>query len=108
MHIDILRSLRDAARMERPKKLRIKIWFHFHDNAPAHRSVSIKSFLAKKQCDNMEHSPVSPDQAAADFYMYHQLKSAMKGRRFCVATEIIKNATEELKMLSPDDFQECF
>jgi hypothetical protein len=32
----------------------------------------------------------------------------MKGRDFSVATDIIKNATEELKRLSQNDFQECF
>jgi len=41
--------------------------------------------------------------AAAD-----RLKSAMKGRRFCDATDIIKNATEELKSLSQNSFQEYF
>ena len=30
------------------------------------------------------------------------------GRRFCDATDIIKNATEELKMLSQNGFRECF
>jgi len=28
--------------------------------------------------------------------------------RFCDATDIIKNATEELKRLSQNGFQECF
>jgi len=32
----------------------------------------------------------------------------LKGQRICDATEIIKNATEELKMLSQNGFQECF
>jgi hypothetical protein len=32
----------------------------------------------------------------------------MKGRRFCDAFDIIKNATEELKMLLQNGFQECF
>jgi hypothetical protein len=32
----------------------------------------------------------------------------LKGRRFGDATDNIKNATEELKMLSQNGFQECF
>jgi len=36
------------------------------------------------------------------------MKSALKGRRFCDATDIIKNATDELKRLSQNDLQECF
>jgi hypothetical protein len=56
----------------------------------------------------MEHPPYSPNLAAADFYLFPQLKSALKGRRFCDVTEIIKNVTEELKRLSQNGFQECF
>jgi hypothetical protein len=56
----------------------------------------------------MELPPYSPDLAAADFYLFPQLKSAMKVLRFCDATDIIKNVTEELQRLSQNDFQECF
>jgi hypothetical protein len=40
--------------------------------------------------------------------VFPQLKSALKGWSFCDATDIIKNATEELKRLSQKGFQECF
>jgi transposase len=56
----------------------------------------------------MEHPPYSPDLAPVDFYLFPQLKSALKGRRFCDATDIIKNATDELKRLSKSGFKECF
>jgi len=39
--------------------------------------------------------------------MFPRLKSALKGRGFCNVNEI-KNAAEELKRLSQNDFQECF
>jgi hypothetical protein len=32
----------------------------------------------------------------------------VKGRRFCEATDLIKNATGELKRLLQNDFQQCF
>jgi hypothetical protein len=32
----------------------------------------------------------------------------MKGRRSCDATDVIKNATGELKRLLQNDFQQCF
>ena len=50
----------------------------------------------------------SSDQAAADFYPLPRLKSALKGGRLCDATEIIKNATKELKRLSQNGFEKCF
>jgi hypothetical protein len=49
----------------------------------------------------------TPYLAPADFYLL-RLKSALKGRRFCDATDIIKNAQEGLKRLSKNDSQECF
>jgi len=36
-----------------------------------------------------------------------RLKSALKGQRFCGASDIIKNATEELKWLSSNGPLEC-
>jgi len=37
-----------------------------------------------------------------------RLKSASKGRLFCDATDIIKNATGELNRVSQNGFQKCF
>ena len=46
--------------------------------------------------------------APADLYLSARLKSALKGRRYCGATDIKKNSTEELKMLLQNDFQKDF
>jgi len=67
-----------------------------------------RGFLSKEQCDNIAASPYFPHLVPADFYLFPRLKSAMKERGFCDATDIIKNATEELKMLSQNGFQESF
>jgi hypothetical protein len=47
-----------------------------------------------------EHILYYPEMVAADFYLFPPLKSALKGRNFCDVTNIIKNATEDLKRLS--------
>ena len=57
MHIDILRRLRDVVRMKRPEIWRDNSSFILHDNAPAHRSVVVKDFLAKNNLDNNAASP---------------------------------------------------
>jgi histone-lysine N-methyltransferase SETMAR len=90
-----------------PKRWRTKSWVFLHDNAPAHRSVFVKDFLAKNNVTRLEHPPYSPDLAAVDFYLFPRLKSAMKRRRFCDATDIINNAKDELKRLSQSGLQEC-
>jgi hypothetical protein len=56
----------------------------------------------------LEHNSHPPDLASADFYLFAGMKSAWKGRRICDTTDIIKNATEELKRHSQNGLQGCF
>jgi len=65
-----------------------------------------QGFLSKEQRDNTAASPYSPDLAPANLNLFPGLKSALKGQRLCDTTDIIKNATEELKKLSQNGFQE--
>jgi hypothetical protein len=44
-----------------------------------------KQFLSKDYMTTLEH----PHQAAANFYLFPRLKSALKGQRFCNAIENI-------------------
>jgi hypothetical protein len=83
-------------------------WFLLHDNAPTHRSVLVKDFLAKNNVKTLPHTPYSLNLAPADFYLFPQLKSALKGWHFRGATNIIKNVMEELKRLSQNGLHECF
>jgi hypothetical protein len=82
--------------------------FFFYDNAPAYRSILVKYFSAKNNVKTLAYIPYSPDLAQADFYLFPQLKSALKGQCFCDATDIIKNAMEELKRLSKLAFKNVF
>jgi transposase len=107
MQIDILRRLGDAVR-KCPKKWRTNSLFLLLDNAPAHESILVKKFLAKINVTLLEHPLYSSELAPADFYPFSGLRSALKGWCFCDATDIIKNATIQLKRLSQNGFQECF
>jgi len=108
MYIGILCRLRDEVRGKNSGKWRTNSWFLLYNNAPAHRSVFVKYFLAKKNVTTLEHPPYSPDLAAVDVYLFPRLKSAVKERHFFYATGIIKNAMEELKRLSQNGIHECF
>jgi hypothetical protein len=68
----------------------------------------LKDFLAKNKVTTLLHPPYSPDLDTAGIYLFPRVKSAVKGRRFCGATDIIKNATEELKRFSQNSFHEFF
>ena len=108
MYFDILRRLTDGVRRKRPENWTTNSWFPLHDNAPAHRSVLLKDFLAKNNLATLENPPYSPYLPAADFYLFPQLKPALKGRCFCDTNDIFKNANERVKRLSQNGFQECF
>jgi len=108
MYIDILRRLMDAVIRKRPEKWRPISWYLLHDNAPAHRSLLVKDFLAKNNVTTLEHSPYFPDLVPVDFYLFSRIKSISKGQNFSDATEIIKNVTEELRKLAQNGFRLYF
>jgi hypothetical protein len=93
MFTDIIRCLRYAVRRKCPEKWRTNSWFLLHINAPAHRSVLVKDFLAQNNVTTLEHPPYCPDLVAANFHLVPPLKSALKVQRVYNATDIIKNAT---------------
>jgi hypothetical protein len=104
-YIDNIRRLMDEVRRKCSEKLRTKNMFLLHDNAPAHRSVLVKNFLAKNNVTkwSIPHTLLIKQQM-----ILARVKSALKGRRFCYATVIIKNAMKDMKMLSQNGFQKCF
>jgi hypothetical protein len=97
----------DAVRRNRTEKMKKTTVVSLHDNAPAHRLILVKEFLAKNSVTTLEHSPNNPDLGPATFYLFPRQKSALKERRLCDATDIINNATKELKRLSQEGFQKC-
>jgi hypothetical protein len=56
----------------------------------------------------MEHPAYFREMTAAEFYLFPRIISALKGWCFCDANDVIRNATEELKRLSQNGFQQCF
>jgi hypothetical protein len=79
------------------------VGFFLHDNAPAHRSVLIKNNVT-----TVEHPHTLPTCLGVISICSFLLKSTLKGRHFCDVTDIIENATEELKRFLQNGFQECF
>jgi hypothetical protein len=67
MYTDNIRRFKDAVRRKRLEKWRIKSWVLLYDNAPAHRTVLVKVYLAKNNVTTLQHLPYSPDQAPTDF-----------------------------------------
>jgi hypothetical protein len=51
-------------------------WILYHDNAPAHKALSVMQFLAQKSNIEMKHPIISPDLAPYDFWPFPKIKSA--------------------------------
>ena len=94
------------------RKLHVKwrpiSWSLLHDNAPAHRSVLVKDFLAKNNVTTLEHSLYFPDLVPVDLCLFPRMKSISKGQNLSDATDIIKNVTEEFRRLAQNGFRLCF
>ena len=83
-------------------------WMLHHDNAPAHVSLLICSYLAKHQTSVVPHPPYSPDLAPADFLLFPKFKTTLKGRLFQTTEEIQDNVIRELRTIIESAFQEAF
>ena len=85
-----------------------KSWLLHHNNAPAHKAISVKQLLVKKQITALDHLPYSPDLMPCDFWLFPRLKAVMKGTHFLFLEEIKASMTRELRRLKEEDFTKCF
>jgi len=107
-YLHVLKSLRLAVSRKRPQKRAPGAWALHHDNAPAHTALSIQVFLASHGIPVAQQPPNSPDMAPCDFWLFAQLKTVMKGKRFEDIDAIKKNATSKLNTMPKDSFKKCF
>ena len=103
---DVLEQLRK--RVQRVRRDIEEDWVLQHDNAPAHTTLSIREFLAKKNIPVLPHPPYSPDLVPCEFYLFPKLKSKFKGHHFGTMENIQKIVTDELNTLTENDFQYCY
>jgi len=68
----------------------------------------IREFLMKHETTVVPQPPYSPDLAPADFFLFPQLKSSLKGRRFQTIEEIEEYWTRDLHAIPQNKFQDAF
>jgi len=108
LYQESLARSRDAVRRKRPELWENQTWMLHHDNAPAHASLLIRSYLAKHQTSIVPHPPSSPDLVPADFFLFPRLKTTLKRRRFQTIEEVQENAIREMCAITESAFQEAF
>jgi len=107
-YLQVLKRLRLAVFRNWPQKRTAGAWALHHDNAPAHTAHSIQVFLASHGIPVVQQPPYSPDMAPCDFWLFPQLKTVMKAKRFEDIDVIKKNATSTLNTIPKDSFKKCF
>jgi len=103
-----LARLSGVVHRKKPELWNNQTWMLHQDNAPAHASLLICSYLAKRQTSVVPHSPYSPDIAPADFFLFPKLKPNLKERRFQTIEEIQENTIRELRAITESAFQKAF
>jgi histone-lysine N-methyltransferase SETMAR len=88
--------LRDAVRRKHHELWQSGVWWLHHDNAPAHKFLSVKKFLTKNSMTELLHPPYSPDLAPYDFFLFARIKQVLKGKRFADVEEVKKKRRRRL------------
>lgn len=107
-YIQVLRRLREAVRRKRPALWESGDWWLHHDNAPAHKALRVKQFLAKNGMTLLPHPPYSPDLAPCDFFLFPKMKKELKGRRFADIEEVQEKSLDALKGIVTHEYADAF
>ena len=71
-YLEVLKRLCGAVRRKRPKLWWSGEWLLHHDNAPAHKALSVRQFLTKHGMTTASQPPHSPDLAPCGFFSCFQ------------------------------------
>ena len=83
-------------RFSRPQLWANGDWQLHHDNAPAHASCLMQSFLMKHEITQVTQTPYGPDLVPCDLWLFSKLESPLKAKRFQTVDEIQENTMGQL------------
>ena len=63
-------------------------WSLLHDNAPAHKCITVRNFLASKSIQVFDHPAYTPDLSLCDYFLYPKFKMQLKLLRVDTISEI--------------------
>jgi len=98
----IVALLCNAVRRKRPE-----LWL-YNENVSAHASLLFRRYLANYQKSVVSHPHYSPDVNPADFFMFPNLETTLKSRRFQIIEDIQENAISLKPAITDSGFQEAF
>jgi hypothetical protein len=98
-YLEVIHHLCDAVQRKGPDLWASHNWQLHHDNALAHSSHLIQSFLTKHGILVVCQVSCSPDMAPCDFWLFPKLKRPLKGSHFESREDIMWNVMKELRSL---------
>ena len=107
-YLEVMKRLWARILRVRPEYRDHGSWRLLHDNAPSHKALVVREFLASKGIVELNHPPYSPDLSPCDYFFFSKLKLALKGTSFCEMKDIQKASTDFLGTVSRQGFQQCF
>jgi len=97
LYQEVLARLRDAVHRKRPEFWENQTWMLHHDNAPAHASLLVRSYLVQHRTSVVPHPPYSLDLVPADIFLFPKLKTTLLGRRLQTIEQVQENVISELR-----------
>jgi hypothetical protein len=107
-YCSVLRRLRESLQRQGPVKWRNNSWALHQDNATAHTSLLMLQLLTSMKTTVIPHPPYTPGRAPCDCFLFSKMKLKLKGRRFVSIEEIQAESQDMMKMMTQNDFQQCF
>lgn len=101
-YANLMQELRKTIRQKRRGMLTRGVLI-LHDNAPVHKSRVAQAAIRDCGFEQLNHPPYSPDLAPSDYFLFRNLKSALRGRHFR-DDEDVKAATEAWLGGQTEDF----
>jgi len=105
---DDLRQLRENIWCKHPDRWCNNSWALHHDNTPAHVYLIVLQFLAPMGMAVIPQPPYSLDHALCEFFLSPKMKLKLKGWCFDSIEEIQTKSQNMMKMLTQNDFKQCF
>jgi alpha-L-fucosidase len=106
-HVDVLKRLFEAVRKKRPE-IGPNDWILHHDNAPAHKALSVKNLKDQKSITEMRHPSYFFDSAPTDFWLFPKNKVCLKGTKISGYLRYLKKVTTSLKAIPQQEVQYFF
>ena len=75
-----------------------------HDNAFSHKCEVVKSFLASKKVNVLNHPPYSPDLSHYDFFLFPRLKNMLSGNKYTSRSSLGSAIYQCLQQIPKEDY----